>query len=193
MACTDVLEALRALLGCVQADGAQVSDAILEEKNEAKLKRLTISELAPGMLLLATDEGRKRDKAPACMSPLFKDDGAYDQNRACDAVLLRKAEDGLHVCYIELKSDSPSGYEGQFASTHCFMRYVAALSEKLCNCPLRIVRERYVVFHTDSSGKRPRGKKQKMRFKPASANTPTSPDMFCVVDGDTVRWTEFFS
>ena len=61
MACTDTLEALRALLGCVQADGAQVSDAILEEKNETKLKKLTISELKPGMLLLATDEGRKRD------------------------------------------------------------------------------------------------------------------------------------
>ena len=84
MACTDTLEALRALLGCVQADGAQVSDAILEEKNETKLKKLTISELKPGMLLLATDEGRKRDQASACMSPLFKDDGAYDQNRACD-------------------------------------------------------------------------------------------------------------
>ena len=124
MACTDELEALRALLGCILADGARVSDAILEERNEAKLKKLTISELAPGMLLLATDEGRKRDKAPPCMSPLFKDDGVFAQNRACDAVLVRKADDGLQVYYIELKSDSPSGYEGQFVSTQCFMRYV---------------------------------------------------------------------
>lgn len=192
MACNDELEALRALLGCIQADGAQVSDAILEERNEAKLKKLTISALAPGMLLLATDEGRKRDKAPACMSPLFKDDGAYDQNRACDAVLLRKASDGLQVCYIELKSDSPSGYEGQFLSTHCFMRYLAVLSDKLCGYPIRISRERYVVFHTDTSGKRPFGRKQKTRFKPQSANTPTSPDMFCVGNGETVRFSEFF-
>jgi len=192
MACTDELDALRALLGCVQADGAHVSDVILEERNEAKLKKLTISELSPGMLLLATDEGRKRDKAPACMSPLFKDDGAYDQNRACDAVLLRKTSDGLQVCYIELKSDSPSGYEGQFASTHCFMRYVAALSEKLCGCPISISRERYVVFHTDSSDAGRRGRKLRTRFKPNSANTPTAPDMFCVRDGDTVRFSEFF-
>ena len=92
MACIDELDALRSLLGCIEAAGAQVSDVILEERNEAKLKKLTISELAPGMLLLATDEGRKRDRATACMSPLFKDDGAYDQNRACDAVLLRKAD-----------------------------------------------------------------------------------------------------
>lgn len=192
MACTDELEALRALLGCILADGARVSDAILEERNEAKLKKLTISELAPGMLLLATDEGRKRDKAPPCMSPLFKDDGVFAQNRACDAVLVRKADDGLQVYYIELKSDSPSGYEGQFASTQCFMRYVEVLAEKLCGCPLRISRERYVVFHTDSSDGRRRGRKERTRFKPQSANTPSVPDMFCVRDGDTVRCTEFF-
>ena len=192
MVCTDELDALRALLGCIQADGAYVSDAILEEKNEAKLKKLTISQLTPGMLLLATDEGRKRDKAAACMSPLFKSDGAYDQNRACDAVLLRKASDGLQVCYIELKSDSPSGYEGQFKSTHCFIRYLAALSEKLCGWPVHISRERYVVFHTDSSNAGRRGMKQLTRFKPQSANTPTSPDMFCVRDGDAVRCTEIF-
>lgn len=192
MACTDELEALRALLGCIQADGAQVSDVLLEERNEAKLKKLTISALSPGMLLLATDEGRKRDKAPACMSPLFKDDGVYDQNRACDAVLLRKTSDGLQICYIELKSDSPSGYEGQFASTRCFMRYLAALSDTLCACPVHISRERYVVFHTDSADGRRRGRKERTRFKPQSANTPSAPDMFCVRDGDTVRCTEFF-
>jgi hypothetical protein len=192
MVCTDPLVALHALLGCVHADGTKVSAAILEEKDMAKLKKLTISELKPGMLLLTTDEGRKREKGAACMSPLFKEDGTFDQNRACDAVLLRKADDGLHVCYIELKSDSPSGYEGQFVSTYCFMRYLKALSENLCGCPLNIVRERYVVFHTDSSSKRSRGKKQKMRFHPLSANTAKSPDMFCVADGDSVRWTEFF-
>ncbi len=192
MACTDELGVLRALLGCIRADGAKVSDAILEERNEAKLKKLTISALTPGMLLLATDEGRKRDKAPACMSPLFKGDGVYDQNRACDAVLLRKASDGLHVYYIELKSDSPSGYKGQFASTQCFMRYLADLSDKLCGCPINISRERYVVFHTDSSDGRRRGKKERTRFKPQSANTPSAPDMFCVRNGGTVRCTEFF-
>lgn len=50
-------------------DGTQVSAAILEEKDMAKLKKLTISELKPGMLLLTTDEGRKREKGAACMSP----------------------------------------------------------------------------------------------------------------------------
>jgi hypothetical protein len=188
----DSLDALRALLGCIQADGMHVAHAILEEKNEAKLKKLTISDLTDGVLVLGTDEGRRREKASACMSPLFKDDGSHDQNRACDAVLLRRADTGLEVCYIELKSDSPSGYEGQFVSTFCFMRYVQALCEHLCACPLAIVRERFVVFHTDRSGKRPRGKKQKTRFTPHEANTAKAPDMFCVANGDSVRMTEFF-
>lgn len=192
MDCSDSIDALRALLGCIHADGAQVSHAILEEKNEAKLKKLTISGLTDGMMLLATDDGRKREKGAACMSPLFKEDGRHDQNRACDAVLLRKMDSGIEVCYIELKSDSPSGYEGQFVSTFCFMQYVKALSEHFCDCQLNIIRERYVVFHTDSSGKRPRGKKQKTRYTPHNANTSKSPDMFCVVNNDSVRCTEFF-
>lgn len=192
MALTDSLDALRAILGCVQADGVRVSDALLQETQEAKLRKLQIAGLMPGMLLLATDEGRKRDKAPACMSPLFANDGKYDQNRACDAVLLRKADDGYHACYIELKSDSPSGYAGQFKSTQCFVRYLSELSEKLCDHSINLARERFVVFHTDTKDGKKSGKKTKTRFSPRSANTPVSPDMFCVRNGDTVRITEFF-
>ena len=192
MALTDGFCALKAMLSCVQADGSQVSDVILEEKQEAKLKKLQISELAPGMLLLATDEGRKRDKAPACMSPLFATDGMYEQNRACDAVLLRKTGDGYDACYIELKSDAPSGYEGQFKSTRCFIRYLSHLSEHLCGYPMAIGRERFVVFHTDSKDGSRRGIKKKTKFAPRNANTPTSPDMFCVRNGDVVRYSEFF-
>lgn len=144
MVLTDGLDTLKAILSCIQADGSQVSDVFLEEKQEAKLKKLKISDFSPGMLLLATDEGRKRDKFPACMSPLFADDGTYDQNRACDAVLLRKTDNGYQACYIELKSDAPSGYEGQFKSTRCFIRYVSELSESLCGHPIKLVSERFV-------------------------------------------------
>lgn len=192
MALINSLDAIKAILSCVQADGAQVSDVILEEQQEAKLKKLQISELAPGMLLLATDEGRKRDKAPACMSPLFANDGVFDQNRACDAVLLRKMHSGYEVCYIELKSDTPSGYEGQFKSTQCFIRYLSEVAEKLCGFSIKINRERFVVFHTDSNNGSRHGLKQKTRFSPRSANTASSPDMFCVRNGATIRYSEFF-
>ncbi len=192
MALTNGLEAIKVLLSCVQADSSHVSHVIVEEKQtEAKLKKLTISELAPGVIVLATDEGRKRTPL-VCMSPLFADDGKYDQNRACDAVFIRKAEHGYEICYVELKSDSPSGYEGQFKSTQCFMAYVSALSKSLCQHPINFTRERYVVFHTDSKNAKNYGVKSKTRFSPNDANAPSSPKKFCVRNGDTVRFSEFF-
>lgn len=192
MALTNGIDALKLLLSCVQANSAHASHVIIEEKQkEAKLKKLTISELNPDVIVLSTDEGRKRSQL-VCMSPLFSDDGVYDQNRACDAVFIRKSEQGYQVCYVELKSDSPNGYEGQFKSTQCFIGYVCALSDRLCQQPIAIIRERYVVFHTDSSNVKRYGKKTKTRFSPNDANAPSSPTKFCVRNGDTVRFSEFF-
>lgn len=192
MALTDGLDAVRALLSCIHADGSQVSDVLLEEKQEAKLKKLKLSGLIPGVLILATDEGRKKGKVSGCMSPLFASDGVFPQNRACDAVLLRKTTAGYDVCFIELKSDYPSGYEGQFRSTRCFMRYLAELSKELCGPAIDLTRERFIVFHTDSQNVGRRGVKKATRFSPHEANTPSKPDMFCVCNGDSVRVTEFF-
>jgi hypothetical protein len=79
MALTNGLEAVKVLLSCIQADNSHVSHVIVEEKQkEAKLKKLTISELEPDVIVLATDEGRKRPSL-VCMSPLFADDGKYDK------------------------------------------------------------------------------------------------------------------
>jgi hypothetical protein len=193
MPITNELEALKALLSCVGADGARVSDVWLEEKDpSAKLKKLKLTELKEDMLILATDEGRKVAN-PICMSPLFVLDGSYDQNRACDAVIVKKSKTGgVELFYIDLKSDIATGYEGQFKSTACFMRYVCNLCEILCEFSVKVVRERYIVFHTDSSGKAPKGRKMKTRFKPSSANTPASPDKFIVKDKDQIRCTEIF-
>lgn len=192
MALTDSMDALKALLGCIHSDGEKVSDAYIEEKQqEAKLKKLHLSGITLGMLLIATDEGRKLGKA-VCMSPLFRLNGKYDQNCACDAVLVRKVETGCELYYIELKSDSPSGYSGQFKSTRAFMRYTFDLMKELCSVHSEIVRERFIVFHTDSRDATRRGKKQKTRFSPKDANAPESPEMLCVRNGDTVRCTEVF-
>jgi hypothetical protein len=144
------------------------------------------------MLMLTPDEGRKSSGNAGCMSPLFAKDGKFAQNRACDAVLLRKAEDGYHVCYIELKSYAPSGYEGQFKSTECFMHYVAELSQSLCQQVIKFSRRRFVVFHTDSHNSARKGRKLRTRFKPSNANTANKPDLFCVRKHDTVRCTAFF-
>ena len=171
MALTDGIEALKAILSCVHSDGNSETHAFIEENNEAKLKKLCLSELAPGMLLLATDKGRTLDTEGrklgkhACMSPLF---------------------------YIELKSDNPSGFAGQFKSTQAFMSYALNLVNSFCGIRLKIIRERFVVFHTDSKNATRRGKKQKTRFAPKDANTAESPIKFRVRNSDTVRCTEFF-
>ena len=53
-------------------------------------------------------------------------------------VFIKMSEQGYYICYVELKSDSPSGYESQFISTKCFMDYVISLSERLCGQPITI-------------------------------------------------------
>lgn len=191
MVLTDGIEALKALLSCVHSDGNSVTHALIEENDEAKLKKLCLSELAPGMLLLATDKGRKLGKF-VCMSPLFRQDGEFDQNRACDAVLVKQNATGCELCYIELKSDKPSGYAGQFKSTQAFMFYAIDLVNSLCGIKLNVVRERFIVFHTDSRDASRKGLKQRTRFSPKAANTPESPDMYCVRNSDQIRCTEFF-
>lgn len=55
-----------------------------------------------------------------------------------------------------------------------------------------ITRERYVIFHTDSKNAKNYGVKSKTRFSPNDANAPSSPKKFCVRNGDTVRFSEFF-
>lgn len=198
MALTDGIEALKAILSCVHSDGNSETHAYIKESNEAKLRKLCLSELAPGMLLLATDKGRNFDNEGrklgkyACMSPLFKQDGKFDQNRACDAVLVRKISTGCELFYIELKSDNPSGFSGQFKSTQAFMSYTLRLVSVLCGIEFKIKKERFVVFHTDPKNAAHKGRKQKTRFSPKDANTAESPVKFCVRDSDIVRCTEFF-
>ena len=104
----DVVKAIKELMGCELVDGATQNHAILEEKDPAaKLKKLTIADLNKGMLLIKVDEGRKviknNRKVLDCMSPLFRVDGSYDHNRACDAVLLRIIPNNkVDIYYIDL-------------------------------------------------------------------------------------------
>src|SRR5258708_3678097 len=127
-----IIKALQELLSCKTVNGNTASQAILEESDpSAKLQKITLSELKAGMLIMHIDDGRKvfhgqankKKTAAVCMSPLFRRDGAYDHNCGCDAVLLRVPNENDPDCeifYIELKSDSPSGFAGQFRSTKCF-------------------------------------------------------------------------
>ncbi len=193
-----VIEALKTLLSCDMADGSSLSHVLLEEKDPtAKLKKIIISELRPGMLALMIDEGRKikwsGKSVAVCMSPLFTTTGDNDHNCACDAVLVRELDGAAcELCYIDLKSDSPSGYEGQFVSTRCFFRYVQEILRELFAVEMTIRKERFIILHTDTSNARPSLGKRKTRFGPSAANRPGEPDKHIVRDGDTVRCTSLF-
>lgn len=196
----DIIKELLCEERCIRADGSKVSDAYLEEKGrDSTLKKLTLSGLRRGMLLLAIDEGRifkkngKKTIPVPCMSPLFSQTGKYDHNRACDFVLLKESErNKIEVYYLELKSGKPSGYAGQFKSTECFMNYVFDLSDTMFKTKLICPRQRFIIFHTDPSGSKPTSNKGATSYKSRSPNTAETPDKRCVKNNDTIRCTELF-
>lgn len=197
-----VIEKIVNLMHCEKVDGRTADHALLEETDTtAKLKKLTLSDLQTDMLVLKIDAGRKvvqgRSVVAVCMSPLFTTMGAGDHNCACDAVVVRERKAGVcEIVYIDLKSDDPSGFAGQFKSTRCFMRYVKELINDLYTQPneepMTIGRERFIVFHTDSRNARPSLGKQPTRFTPAAANSPNAPEKHIVLDGMMKRCTELF-
>lgn len=202
MAQKTVINALKKLLSCEYVDGSSNAHAILEEKDpQAKLKKLTLSHIGPGMLLLHVDAGRKfqyncgqqKKEATIGMSPLFVTDGSHDCHRGCDAVLIRELDDQrCEIYYIELKSDDPSEFAGQFRSTRCFMRYLEALLEEFWQIKNMITKEQFMVFHTDTKNAKPSLGKQRTRLSPKSANRPEVPEFYIVRNSETVRCTVMF-
>ena len=199
-----IIEALQELLSCKAVNGNTASHAILEENDPlAKLQKITLSELKPGMLVLHIDNGRKvlyeqakkQKIAAVCMSPLFRTDGIREHNCGCDAVVVRIPNANKPDCeliYIELKSDAPSGFAGQFRSTWCFFRYIQTLLKVLWEVEMSITKERYVVFHTDTQNSRPSLGKQPPRFSPKGANSPYEPEKYIVKNLDTIHCNQLF-
>lgn len=198
-----VLRALKQIIksDAILCDGQQHCHAILEEKNEAKLKKLTLSDIKANHLVIGLDDARKYSledvtkgdlkKALSnivCMSPIFSTTSAYDINRACDALLLEEREEGkCKVTYIELKSDSPSGYESQFLSSSCFVSYLKEILIKLCGINVEIITEKFLIFHTDQNNGKLSLRKTPTTKKniPANAHSPKNPKKIIVRNDDT--------
>ena len=141
-----VIDALKNIIKdkAILADGRMHSHAIIIEKDpSAKLTKLTISDLETGHLVIGLDAGRiitNDKKEIALMSPIFKITDDCSHNRACDALLIRESGSGCEIAYIDLKSDSPTGYSGQFISSKCFVNYLESLMKSFCNSDVKIVR-----------------------------------------------------
>jgi len=191
------IDSLVRMLACVKADGRSVSHALIIDAAAGAtrrvgrseiLTRITISGLVPGDIVLVPDEAAPTGGA---ISRLLSTTSGTDQNRMCDGIIVRKAgeNDGsivFDIGYFDLKSGNPSGYEGQFISAQCFFKsYVISILKSFYAKNCRIGKERFVVLHTDKSG-RAFVRKPPTRPTRDSANRPGRAVKLIVEDGQTV-------
>lgn len=173
--------------------GSQTTHAILEEKDvDAKLKKITISDLEQNCLVIGLDEARNvkiGSKILKVMSSVFGQTEQCIHNKACDALVFKaKSENELDIYYVDLKSDKPTGFAEQFNSSRCFARYIESILQILCNKKIKINKERYTVLHTDSSGKKPSINKASTNFLKKVVSTPENPKKIIVLNNSTLSF-----
>lgn len=143
---------LKNSLNCCAYNGAQHTHILIEENDPAAdLKKVTLIAPNGDWFTFNPDEGRKckrihRKSKLVIMSPLLTING-HDHHRACDCVIVVNRNGQLSVVYIDLKSNNPVSYAGQFKSTRQFVRYALGLLEEFHQEKLAITDERYVIFY----------------------------------------------
>lgn len=145
MALSAELNQLRESLSCCTYRGDQHTHVLIEEHDRlAKLKKVTLNAPNGDWFSFNPDTGRGQK---ALMSPLLATGNAHDHHRACDCVVLIRRDQRLTALYIDLKSNNPSGYSGQFRSTRQFVRYALGLLSEFHGQQLEVTEERYVVLY----------------------------------------------
>lgn len=145
MALSAELEKLQASLSCCSYRGDQHTHVLVEEHDVlAKLKKVTLKAPSGDWFSFNPDKGRG---PKALMSPLLTIGNGHDHHRACDCVVLVRRDNKLTVLYIDLKSENPRGYSGQFKSTRQFIRYALGLLTEFSGDSLTLSDERYVVLY----------------------------------------------
>lgn len=190
MALSAALDSLRDSLSCCTYRGDQHTHVLIQENDSlAKITKVTL--LAPNgdWFSFDPDSGRGPIKV---MSPLLSKGAAHQHHRACDCVVFVLSGQNLTALYIDLKSDSPSGYAGQFKSTRQFVRYALSLLEKFHGHKITLKKERFIILYS--------GKKQllhKTTTVPAPAatlpTTPQKPHKKTVTNGCTLYLKELLT
>ena len=125
MALSAEQDALRSSLSCCTYRGDMHTHVLIEEHDIlAKLKKVTLIAPNGDWFSFDPDKGRGRN---ALISPLLATGKMHDHHRACDCVVLVRRAGRLIALYIDLKSEAPKGYAGQFKSTRQFVRYALGL------------------------------------------------------------------
>lgn len=70
-------------------------------------------------------------------------------HKACDQIIVINNSGKLHVIYIELKCGAV-GYNYQFRSSQCFVRYLVEICNIIGEKSFQIEKERFIVFHSVS-------------------------------------------
>ena len=164
------------------------------------LKEAVVTEIEDKTVAFRPDEDRKivcsnmrcRRIVPGITSPLFRTDSASSANQMCDAVLIRVRNDsGLDVALIDLKGNSPSGFEGQFKATACFVRYIVDLINSLSPgyVEWKVRRWRYVLLQPETAGLPRKGPVGRLA---ARATAPNDPYRHRVAHGGDVPMNMFF-
>jgi hypothetical protein len=144
------MEKLHDSLSCTGYRGDQHTHIMIEETDRlAALKKVTLSAPNGDWFSFAPDKGRGR---AAQMSPLLATGPGHDHHRACDSVIMVCKQGRLQVLYIDLKSENPKGYAGQFKSTRQFVGYVLGLLKEFHGETFTGPEERYVILY---GGKKP--------------------------------------
>lgn len=170
---------------CVTYSGDQHAGAKIKESDpSAKLKTVNIAAPNGDWFVFNPDKGRGKS---ALMSPLLAVGGSHQHHRACDAVIVVLKDAVLKLIFIDLKSDSPSRYTGQFQSTRQFAKYLLGLLSEFHGISFRAVEERFILLHTAKT------KKVLLNKKPtywSSKNSfsidPKNPQKELVEDGVTI-------
>ena len=179
------LEKLKDSLSCVSYSGDRHTHIQIREADAlAKLKTLNIA--APNGDWFAFESDKGRGKA-ALMSPLLSVGKIYDHHRACDAVIAVLKPDGLHLIFIDLKSNNPVGYAGQFQSTRQFAYYLLGLLKEFHSIVFEAIHERFIVFHTSKTKRVLLDKKPTVfRCASRSSSNPKEAQKEVIHDGATL-------
>lgn len=145
MPLTTELQKLCDSLSCCSYNGAQHTHVLIKENNPAaKLKSVTL--LAPAGDWFSFDPDKGRGRA-AQMSVLLAKGAVHNHHRACDCVVLINRGKKLIAVYVELKSENPVGYSGQFKSTRQFVRYAIGLQAEFHSTNFTLTEEHFVVLY----------------------------------------------
>ena len=155
---TYATDVLATILDCSCTKGAATKALIEETDPGAITQKIFVDGLNAGDLVLRIDEARKK-KCQRCqtsynhVTSLLIEVTNVSAHRLTDAVLLRLRQDGKYDClYVDLKSTSPSGFESQFKSTGCAIRYVLDVLRTLHGKNLEIQREKFILVQAPTKG-----------------------------------------